>query len=344
MRLQKNLQKFLIGTIQALSVCTFSLTVMAQALTPGMPAGVSGAGSSAATMGSGVSSAPSMPMARPFTNQNQSSVNASNPESAANAQVKPDSNNPDLKTNDARSLASRNAQLLGLDTPTPNAFQTFIAQSTGKIVPIYGQSLFLKANPFAAIESVPVPANYVIGPGDELLVKIYSAAFDVDQRMVVNREGAIVLPKIGPVNMAGTRMDQIENRLKGALNQILTDFSVSVSMGQLRGIEIYVTGQARAPGKYVVSSVSTLLNALFATGGPTSNGSMRHIQLVRDSKVVAQLDLYEFLTTGKTAKDARLLPGDVINIPPSAPKLLSWEPLKIKLFMSFYQKYKGVLS
>ena len=198
----------------------------------------------------------------------------------------------------------------------PNAFQTFITQSTGKSLPIYGQNLFSLGNPYSSIEVANVPSDYVLGPGDELQVKVYSPSIDVDQRFVINREGIIVLPKIGPISLAGTKVSGLEARLKNELSQTLSDFNLYVSMGQLRGIEVYVTGQARSPGKHNLSSVSTMINALFATGGPSSNGSMRNIQLLRGGRVINTIDLYDFLSKGNRGMDIRLLPGDVIHIPP----------------------------
>ncbi len=205
--------------------------------------------------------------------------------------------------------------------PQPNAFQLFIQQTTGQALPVFGLSLFSQSNPFGALESVPVPGNYVVGPGDEIAIKIFSASLDYDQRLIVNREGALLLPKVGPVLVAGTRVSDLEPYLKTQLSRVLSDFNLAVSMGKLRGIEVYVVGQARNPGKYVVSSVSTLINALFATGGPTSNGSMRNIQLVRGGKVMGAVDLYDFLNTGDTSHDLHLLQGDVINIPVAGPQV-----------------------
>ena len=135
------------------------------------------------------------------------------------------------------------------DVPVPNAFQTFLFQITGKAVPIYGEELFNRANPFAALESVPVPSNYTLGPGDEITVKIYSPAIDIDQRFIINRDGTIALPKIGPVPIAGTKVSDVEERLKSYLSRMISDFNVYVTVGQLKGIEIYVVGETRRPGK-----------------------------------------------------------------------------------------------
>ena len=221
----------------------------------------------------------------------------------------------------SRSATSSSNVSMGIDALIPNSFQNFIVQTTGKSVPIYGQNLFERGNPFAALESVPVPSTYILGPGDEITLKIYSSALDIDQRFVINRDGTVVLPKIGPIMLAGTKVADVESRLKSQLSRLISDFNVYVSVAQLKGIEIYVVGQTRKPGKFIVSSLSTLINALFATGGPNSNGSMRQIQLVRQGKVMGTVDLYNFLLTGDSSKDLALMAGDVINIPPIGPQV-----------------------
>jgi protein involved in polysaccharide export with SLBB domain len=220
------------------------------------------------------------------------------------------------KAKDAEARLAKNKEPIGLNT-----FQTYLLQTIGKTVPIYGQKLFQIDNPYATIETTNIPIDYVLGPGDELQVKIYSSAIDLDQRFVINRDGMIVLPKLGPLALAGVRVGDVENHLKNRLSQSLTDFNVYVSMGQLRGIEVYLTGQARIPGKHNLSSVSTLISALFATGGPASNGSMREIQLLRGGKQVGSIDLYEFIQKGNKGVDIRLLPGDVIHIPSIGPQV-----------------------
>lgn len=228
---------------------------------------------------------------------------------------------PDVITPNTKSEKNANNSEMNIEALVPNPFQAFIAQTTGKSLLIYGQNLFERGNPFAALESVPVPGNYILGPGDEITLKIYSSAIDIDQRFVINRDGTVVLPKIGPVVLAGTKVSEVETRLKAQLSRLISDFNVYVSVAQLKGIEIYVVGQTRKPGKFIVSSVSTLINALFATGGPNSNGSMRQIQLVRQGKVVGTVDLYNFLLTGDSSKDLVLMAGDVINIPPIGPQV-----------------------
>ena len=176
-------------------------------------------------------------------------------------------------------------------------------------------------NPFGPVAATAVSGDYLIGPGDEIIVKIYSSAIDLDQRFTVSREGVIVLPGVGPVDLAGVRAANLEKRLKAVLSKTLTDFNVFATVGRLKGIDVYVVGQARNPGKYTISSMSTVISGLFATGGPNSFGSFRAIELVRAGKVVGTLDLYRFMAGGDTGQDLRLVQGDVIHIPPAGPQV-----------------------
>ena len=201
----------------------------------------------------------------------------------------------------------------------PSNFQIYVKQIVEKDIPIFGQDLFDGYDSFAALESQPVPSEYVIGPGDEIALKILGNDFDFDRRLVVDRSGMITIPRIGPVSVAGVKVKDIEPYLKTRLSKIFDGFDLHVGMGRLRGIEIYVVGHARKPGRYIVSSVSSLINALFATGGPDSNGTMRGIELIRNDNLVTTLDLYDFIRSGSTKSDVRLMPGDIIKIPAVGP-------------------------
>jgi protein involved in polysaccharide export with SLBB domain len=203
----------------------------------------------------------------------------------------------------------------------PNDFQKFVQAGTGRLLPIFGASLFDEApGTFAPVGAVPVPADYVIGPGDEVIVRS-TGMLDFELRPVVDRDGQIVLPKVGAVQVAGVRMGDLEKMLTQQVGKSFRNFTLSATLGQLRGIDIYVVGQARRPGKYTLSSLSTLVNALFASGGPNANGSMRRVQLMRANKLVATVDLYDFVVRGDKARDVKLLPGDVIVFPSSGPRV-----------------------
>jgi polysaccharide export outer membrane protein len=205
--------------------------------------------------------------------------------------------------------------------PRPTEFQEFVATSVGRKLPIYGYSLFDRVpTTFAPIDRVPVTADYVIGPGDELLVRAWGQ-IDLDAKVVVDRGGEVYLPKVGALTVAGLKYDQLQGYCKTAVGRVFRNFDLNVSLGQLRSIQVFVVGQARRPGNYTVSSLSTLVNTLFASSGPSTTGSMRHILLKRNNDVVTEFDFYDLLLKGDKSKDVRLLPGDVIYIPAVGPSI-----------------------
>lgn len=201
--------------------------------------------------------------------------------------------------------------------PEPDIeFQDFVASSLGYKLKIFGHDLFSNVpSTFAPLDRVPVTPDYLIGPGDELLIRAWGQ-IDVNYRATVDPTGAIYLPKVGTISVAGIRYDQITPYLKSAIGKVFKNFDLNVTMGHLRSIQVFVVGQVRRPGSYTVSSLSTLINALFASGGPTKRGSMRHIELKRQGKVVSNFDIYDLIANGDKSKDVPLLPGDVIYVPP----------------------------
>src|SRR5437773_4259478 len=124
------------------------------------------------------------------------------------------------------------------------------------------------------------------------------------------------IPRVGSIPVAGVRYQDLTSHVRTAVSRNFRNFELLVTMGQLRSIQIFVVGQARRPGAYTISSLSTLVNAVFAAGGPSTRGSMRAIQLKRGASVITDLDLYELIALGDKSKDAPLLPGDVIYFPP----------------------------
>ena len=208
-----------------------------------------------------------------------------------------------------------------LRPPTLNIFQIYLQQTTGKKFQLYGRDSFLKKEITNDRGITSVPADYTLGPGDEVGVKIYGSTMDFDQRLVVDRQGMLVLPKIGPVGVAGVKFGELESYLKKHIEKVLTNFHVYVTMGRLRELDIYIVGQAKRPGKYSIDGLSTVIGALYATGGPNNEGSLRGVQLVRDGKVVTTVDVYEFLSKGDASKDRRLQSGDVIHIPSIGPQV-----------------------
>lgn len=198
-------------------------------------------------------------------------------------------------------------------------YQRFVLETTGRQLPLYGYNLFAGRG-FPSLQNVPVPADYVLGPGDEIDLKLWGAV-DADFRVTVDRNGQISIPRIGTINIAGTRASQLESVLRGQIARVYNNFQISATLGQLRSIQVFVVGQARRPGAYTVSSLSTLISALFESGGPAPTGSMRKVQLRRDGRLVTSVDLYKFINEGDKTADAKLLPGDVIVIPPAGPRV-----------------------
>jgi polysaccharide biosynthesis/export protein len=195
-------------------------------------------------------------------------------------------------------------------------FQDFLLQATGRDLPLFGSNLF-RASPstFAPVEDAPVTPDYVIGPGDEILIRAWGQ-IDVDFSAEVDRTGAIAIPKVGVLNVAGLRYSDLPVFIRKSFERQFRNFELTVSLGALRSIQIFVVGNAKRPGTYKVSSLSTLVTALFAVGGPSARGSMRKIQLKRGNAVATEFDLYELLLSGNKSKDVSLASGDIIYIPP----------------------------
>jgi polysaccharide export outer membrane protein len=247
-----------------------------------------------------------------------------NPDTPADGNLPSHSgNNDEARTPEAMRKTKRPLEAAPEPFPAiaPTEFQKFTASSVGRILPIYGLSLFEHGpTTFAPLERVPVTSDYSIGPGDELLVRTWGQ-IDLNARLVVDRQGEVFLPKVGTLAVAGLKYQQLQDYFRGAIGRVFRNFDLTVSLGQLRSIQVFVVGQARRPGSYTVSSLCTLVNALFASGGPSGSGSLRHIQLKRDNHVVTDFDFYDLLLHGDTSKDTRLLPGDVIYIPPTGPSI-----------------------
>ena len=225
---------------------------------------------------------------------------------------------PDIGAQDAsRTLPT------ALRVPKPEApsqFQRFVQESTGKLLPVFGANLFDNPLAYAADSVTAAPGEYLLGTGDEVRINI-SGAIDYAGSQTVDRNGQISLPKIGTLNLAGVQVKDLEATVRKQVATVFTNVTVNASLGKLRGVTVYVVGQARQPGTYSLTSLSTLVNAVFASGGPGANGSLRNITLKRGGKTVTTLDLYDFIAKGDKGRDALLQPGDVITIPPAGPRV-----------------------
>ena len=196
-------------------------------------------------------------------------------------------------------------------------FQKFVFENTGTVLPIYGAEFFANSpSTFAPVSNAPVPSEHRLGPGDQLLIRGWGT-IDIDFRATIDRDGTINIPTIGTVVLGGVKAGEAEALIRAAVARLYKGVTVSVNFGQLHAMTVYVVGQAKRPGTYTVSSLSTLVTALFASGGPNANGSMRRVQVKRAGKVVAELDLYAFIAKGDKSGDIKLQDGDSIYIPPA---------------------------
>jgi polysaccharide export outer membrane protein len=168
---------------------------------------------------------------------------------------------------------------------------------------------------FAPVSDIQVPIDYVVGPGDTLEIQLFgneSSSYE----LTVERDGRINFPKLGPIKVSGMPFDAARETIEQSVAKQLIGTRVSVTMGDLRSIRVFVLGEAKKPGSYTVSGLSTMTNALFVSGGVKKIGSLRKIELKRNGRLITTLDLYDLLLRGDTSGDRQLMPGDVIFIPP----------------------------
>ena len=210
--------------------------------------------------------------------------------------------------------------LRAINQQAPSLFQKFVHESTGKLLPLFGASLFENPAAYAVDAAAPAHGEYVLGPGDEVRIQIWGT-FDFVSNQTLDRNGQINLPKIGAITLSGVQVKNLEDVLRKQVGTVFSNLNVNAALGKLRGINVYVVGQASQPGTYNLNSLSTLVNAVFASGGPNTNGSMRQIELKRGGKTITALDLYDFIGKGDKSKDAFLQSGDVIMIPPAGPRI-----------------------
>ncbi len=180
----------------------------------------------------------------------------------------------------------------------------------------FGYDLFERSpSTFAPVTNVPVPADYILGPGDELDIQLYGNQ-NRNLRITVGRDGRINFPELGPIEVGGQLFSAAKADIETRVSRQIIGVRAAVSLGDTRAIRVFVLGEARTPGSFTISGLGTITSALFAAGGVKRIGSLRNIQLKRQGALVRQLDLYDLLIRGDTSADAKLLPGDVIFIPP----------------------------
>jgi polysaccharide biosynthesis/export protein len=185
----------------------------------------------------------------------------------------------------------------------------------------FGYDLFERApSTFAPVTNVPIPEDYVVGAGDEFEVQLYGNQ-NRTLRLTVGRDGRINFPELGPISVGGQRFTSVKETIEARVERQMIGVHASVSIGDTRSIRVFVLGEANRPGSYTISGFGTITSALFAAGGVKPIGSLRNIQLKRQGTVVRNFDLYDMLIRGDSTDDARLLPGDVVFVPPLGPTI-----------------------
>lgn len=183
----------------------------------------------------------------------------------------------------------------------------------------FGYDLFKRApSTFAPVTNVPVPADYVVGTGDQFDVQLYGAQ-NRNFTLAVGRDGKVNFPELGPISVAGQRFTDVKATIEARVARQIIGVQAALSMGDTRAIRVFVLGEANKPGTYTISGLGTITSALFAAGGVKPIGSLRKIQLKRQGVVVRTLDLYDLLIRGDTTDDTKLLPGDAIFVPAVGP-------------------------
>ena len=197
---------------------------------------------------------------------------------------------------------------------------------------IYGQNIFSGSNSYSRATSklsfapdfnIPTPVDYTLAGGDEILINVWGAS-ELKLKQKISPEGVISIPNVGPVSLSGLTVDEASIHIKQQLGRIISDLVneedpttfVSVSLGKIRSITVNVVGEARKPGTYTLPSLSTLFNALYAAGGINSIGTLRNIKVFRKSKLIATLDVYDYLQKGVFDTNVRLENEDLVLIEP----------------------------
>ena len=205
--------------------------------------------------------------------------------------------------------------------PKPNEFEQFIERAVGHRLPRFGADLMLPGDrDFAMPATATVPPDYILNVGDIVTISLTGSTEGSVEREI-DTDGAIFLPKVGAIHLAGVRYGDLRQAVSNAVGRQYRGYDVTVGIRRLRGVRVYVTGFANNPGAFTVNSLSTLVNAVLAAGGPASGGSFRSVKLYRRGRLVSDFDLYQLILRGDHRGDAILQNEDTLVIPPVGPQV-----------------------
>lgn len=183
----------------------------------------------------------------------------------------------------------------------------------------FGYDLFNQSpTSFESVKAMPVPADYMVGPGDTFSLQIFGSV-DLQYQLVVTRDGELLVPEVGPVQLAGLTLKEAKLAISELVSNLRTGTKTLLTLAELNSIQVNIVGEVEQPGSYTVSGLSSLVNALISTGGIKRTGSLRNIEVRRNNDKIAEMDLYELLLQGKADNNIYLRHGDVVFIPPIGP-------------------------
>lgn len=318
--------KYLKRVLLVLFVCLFGVSSYGDG--SGAVAGASGSGLSGMSgVSAGVGSSmanqeamvPAIDGSAGVDKQQDTSVDLNAAAEADKQQSDADSSDDgsDADDSDANSLSkgkgSAVKQSSGVSAVDPFANNVFIR--TGVRLKRYSANTFKSPKSFTPMQNMPIPSNYIIGPGDSINVHSWGTV-KANINSKVKPDGTIFVPNLGDVSVTGVKEGELGSYMKGQLGKIYRGFELSANVSKIRTIQVLVAGMANKPGTYYLSSLATLSNAIFAVGGPSSQGSMRDIELRRSGVLIAHFDAYDLLINGSMGRDVPLLAGDVIMFKP----------------------------
>ncbi|WP_243451135.1 SLBB domain-containing protein [Sphingosinicella sp. CPCC 101087] len=216
----------------------------------------------------------------------------------------------------ANRMAVRETRLT--QAASPGEFESFVSAVAGKPLRRFGSELLVPdGRDFSAPPTAAIPPDYRLNPGDRIRLALTGAVQATDLERTIDAEGRIFIPRIGPVMVGGVRYADLREVIGREVSRQYSSFELQVTVARLGGVTVYVTGFVASPGSFTVGSLSTLVNAVLAAGGPAPGGSFRSIQLRRGGELVSDFDLYDLLLRGDRSGDAVLQNGDVIFVAPA---------------------------
>ena len=263
-------------------------------------------------------------------------IPAATPTLGTSTLVKMQSGSPSSMSNsenndDDRMQPPLNTEVEKVEEPEPSEAENYFNQKTptGSVgrrraaevdlqLKQIGYAFFSKTEGYKPDPMAQVGPDYVLGPGDTLRIDVWGS-IEGNYLATIDRNGEIVLPKIGAINLWGQSFKQSTDTIQKQIGKYFSKFELNVTLGALRSVHIYIVGEVQSPGAYQVGSLSTVLSALSEAGGPTKSGSLRNIQLRRNGQGVAVIDLYDFILNGDSSANVRLQSGDTLFVPVIGP-------------------------